>query len=92
MQLVENTHAARVANWRDMRAKARSVGDFSMVHTAGVELQRLGVGEPLETTQGPEMEQAVPEKAKRGRKPKPRCEHDMILERCPDCSPEDQVA
>lgn len=91
MQLVENTHASRVANWRDMRAKARSVGDFSMVHTAGVELQRLGIG-PLETTQGPETEQAVPGRPKRGRKPKPRCEHEMILERCPTCSPEDQVA
>lgn len=85
MQLVANTHAARVANWRDMRAKARSVGDNSMVHTADVELQRLGVG-PLETTQAPEMETVVPPKPKRGRRPLPRCEHEMIAARCPTCN------
>jgi hypothetical protein len=88
MQLVENTHAARVANWRDMRAKARSVGDSSMVRTADVELQRLGVG-PFETTQDDtQLERAVPEKPRRGRRPLPRCEHERVAERCELCNPE----
>jgi len=76
--------------FREMRAKARAVGDAGVVRMTDVELGRLG---PLETIEAvTDMETAVPEKPKRGRKPKPRCEHAMILDRCPDCSPEQQVA
>lgn len=51
---------------------------------AGVELQRLGAMETTEDTTA--LETVTPEKPRRGRRPKPRCEHDMILDRCPDCS------
>lgn len=66
-----------------------------MVRTMDVELARLGADRPLplETTQATEvMEEAVPDKPRRGRRPMPRCEHGMIADRCPDCSPENLVA
>ncbi|HTG20904.1 MAG TPA: hypothetical protein VK681_12740 [Reyranella sp.] len=50
-----------------------------------VELDRMGyretvIPEPMETTMAPNP--------KKGRPPKPRCEHNMIADRCPDCNDE----
>jgi hypothetical protein len=57
-----------------------------MVRAMDVELSRMGA---LETPEGPDtLERAVPESPKRGRKPKPRCEHGQIAERCVECNPE----
>lgn len=79
------------------REDALARGDRSVVTTMNAELDRLGWREPanlldrhetvLETTQAVMPEAAVPKKA-RGRPPRPRCEHDMLVERCPDCSEE----
>lgn len=76
--------------FREMRAKARAVGDAGVVRMTDVELGRLGA---LETTEAVnEMETVVPERPKRGRKPKPRCEHGQIAERCIECNDELAVA
>lgn len=61
-----------------------------------VELTRMGYVDTaatnvaVETTQAaPLPEQAVPEKPKgRGRPPRPRCEHGMIVDRCDECKKE----
>ena len=74
--------------FKEALASARARGDAGMVRAMSVELATLGV---FETTEAGELERAVPEKPRRGRKPMPRCEHDMILARCPDCSPEEMV-
>jgi hypothetical protein len=70
------------------RAKARAAGDHNMVHALNVELNRIGYREPVqETTRADEeLEQAVPVKPRRGRQPKPRCEHGRIPDRCLDCN------
>jgi hypothetical protein len=84
--VVEGSRAERVAMWREQRDSARARGDTGIARCAERELDRLGV---IETTQdATELEHAVPEKPRRGRRPKPRCEHDIIAERCPDCNPE----
>lgn len=89
-QVYAPSRDGKVAMWREMRSRARAVGDAGVVRMTNVELGRLGA---LETTEAVnDVETAVPERPKRGRRPKPRCEHDMILDRCPDCSPEQQVA
>jgi len=67
------------------RAKARSRGDRSVERCMNVELDRMGyretvIPEPMETTMAPNP--------KKGRPPKPRCEHNMIADRCPDCNDE----
>ncbi len=68
------------------RAEAIARGDRRLARTMDVEIARLGYRAPeRETMQAVTMEQAVPEKPRRGRPPKPRCEHDMLLDRCPDC-------
>lgn len=69
----------------DARAAAVDRGDERLRRTMDVEIARLGYRVP-ETTQAPVMEQAIPEKSRRGRPPRPRCEHDMLLDRCPECS------
>lgn len=80
------TRSGKIAMFREQRAKAANVGDRGMVHCMDVELDRLGA---FETTQDATvLETVVPEKPRRGRRPMPRCEHDMIAERCPDCNPE----
>lgn len=81
---------ARIASFRHARATARARGDAKMVRAMDLELSRLGDG--LETTQAaPELEYAVPEAAKRGRKPLPRCEHNLVADRCHLCNPENAV-
>jgi hypothetical protein len=49
------------------------------------------VPEKPETAVPAPKETAVPPAPRRGRPPKPRCEHGLLLERCPDCS-EDMAA
>jgi hypothetical protein len=73
--------------FREALANARARGDVGMVRAMKVELAMLG-----ETTEPEPLETAVPVKPRRGRRPLPRCEHGMILMRCPDCSPEEVVA
>lgn len=70
------------------RAKARARGDRGVERCMNVELNRMGYQEPppVETTTAPPMETTMVPGPKKGRPPKPRCEHDMILSRCPDCS------
>ena len=67
----------------ETRERAVRAGDGGMVRTMNVELARLGA---LETTQAAAMEHAVPEKPRRGRRPKPRCEHGAIADRCAECN------
>lgn len=87
------------------RADALRRGDRSVYREMDHQLERLGVycgPEPfpfppldpaalahVETASVEMPEQAVP-KRKRGRPPKPRCEHDKIPERCLDCQVEDE--
>lgn len=92
-QLLAPTKQNRIQMFREARANARARGDLNMVHAMNVELATLGVFEEnratlsYETTQEPGLEEkAVPEKPRRGRKPLPRCEHEMIAARCPECS------
>lgn len=78
------TRDGKIALWQETRARARAHGDAGMVRMTDMELRRLGA---LETTQDTTvLEMTVPEKPRRGRRPKPRCEHDMIADRCPECS------
>lgn len=76
--------------WRESRTKARSVGDHSMVRMCNMELGRLGsLEETPETTQDTTvLETVTPAAPRRGRKPKPRCEHNMIADRCVECNPD----
>ncbi len=79
------TRHGRAAMFREAREKAMAAGDAGMVRAMDVELGILG----FETTEEPQdLEQAVPRKP--GRKPKPRCEHNIIVPRCPECFPEEQ--
>ena len=89
--------ANKLKMFMDVRSEAVARGDRRLQRTMDVEIARLGyrvpegpfisVEGPQETTQAVGlMEQAVPEKPRKGRPPKPRCEHDMLLDRCPDCS------
>ena len=91
-QVFEATKQGHIQMFRQALANARARGDAGMIRAMNVELATLGV---FETTQGPagmEMELAVPEKPRRGRRPLPRCEHEMIAERCPTCNPEALIA
>ncbi len=73
--------------FRENRARALACGDMMMARAMGIELATLGV---METTRDETvLEQAVPRRP--GRKPKPRCEHDVIIPRCPECFPEEHV-
>lgn len=84
----EATRAGKTAMFREARAQARARGDMGMVRAMDVELARCG--EPPETAvDEPMLERAIEAKPKRGRRPLPRCEHNMILSRCPTCSPEE---
>ncbi len=85
-QIYAPTKQGRIAMFRETRAKALARGDMMMARAMGIELATLGV---METTEAPELERAVP--GKPGRKPMPRCEHDVIIPRCPECYPEEQV-
>lgn len=86
-QIYAPTRQGRIAMWREARAAALERGDMGMVRGANAELASLGV---LETTQpADEMERVVPDKPRRGRRPLPRCEHDMIAARCPTCNEEE---
>jgi hypothetical protein len=68
------------------RADARARQDAGVERCMNVELARMGYQEPLETTAQQPMQTTLQEKPRRGRPPKPRCEHDMLVGRCPDCS------
>jgi hypothetical protein len=70
------------------RENARGHGDRGVERCMDVELDRMGHRDhPVETTEQEQLERAVPAQPKRrGRPPKPRCEHDMLVERCPECS------
>jgi hypothetical protein len=80
------TRDGKAAMWRETRARARAHGDAGMARMASVELARLG---ELETTQDTTLlETVTPVAPRRGRKPKPRCEHGQIADRCVDCDPD----
>lgn len=83
-QIYAPTKQGKIAMFREARAKALSAGDQGMVRAMNVELATLGVFETTEAVDT--LERTVPAKPRRGRKPMPRCEHDMIAARCPDCS------
>ena len=86
----------KLALFLDTREDAIARGDYSVVACMNAELDRLGWNERtgplerhetvLEAAVPPPMEQAVPAKPKRGRPPSPRCEHDMLVDRCPTCA------
>jgi hypothetical protein len=80
----------KLRNFLDLRESARMRGDTGLQRAMDAELRNMGYCAP-ETTQAPEMEMAVPEKPRRGRPPRPRCEHDLLLERCEDCREEGTV-
>lgn len=86
-QIYAPTRAGKAAMFKAARIKALANGDLNMVRNLDCELAACGIFET--TLPAEEMEQAVPEKPRRGRKPLPRCEHGMILLRCPECSPEE---
>ncbi len=88
-QIYAPSKQGRIAMFREALQAARARGDASMVRAMRVELASLG---DLETTQAERLEEVVPEKPRRGRHPMPRCEHDVIVPRCPECYPEDQIA
>ena len=83
MAVYEATREGQIRMFRDALANARARGDAGMVRAMNIELATYGV---FETAVEEPLEMAVPEKPRRGRRPMPRCEHDMILARCPDCS------
>lgn len=76
-----------------IRAAARERGDWNLARAMDVELERLGYREAgaLEATAVRMPERAVTEK-RRGRPPRPRCEHDMLVGRCPECDGDDPAA
>ena len=88
-QVYAATREGKIQMFRDARVRALACGDYSMARAMKIELANCGDFETV--VDEPEMERAVPEKPKRGRRPKPRCEHDMILDRCPDCRDEGMV-
>ena len=70
------------------RDRAASEQDWSRWRCRTVELARMGYVDPppLETTQAAVMETTAGEKPKRrGRPPKPKCEHGKNPETCLDC-------
>jgi hypothetical protein len=81
-QVFAPTRDGKAQMFRQALADARAQGDAGMVRAMRVELATLGV---FETTQADQLEQVVPEKPRRGRRPKPRCEHGMIADRCLEC-------
>ena len=81
----------KLRNFMELRATAVARGDRGLQRAMDAEIRRLGYHPEMETTQAAVMEQAVPEKPRRGRPPKARCEHGMLLERCPDCAEEGTV-
>jgi len=76
-----------------MRERARALGDTNLEIACNADLVRYGYRDDDNTTGGLEttemvaqnMETAVPEPPKRGRKPLPRCEHNQIVGRCDVC-------
>lgn len=76
---------------RAMRARALAQGDHSQVRALDADLERSGaIPEPgrsfgVESTAVELPERAVPEKPRRGRPPRPRCEHGRIADRCVEC-------
>lgn len=70
-----------------MRERARGLGDAGLERACNADLARYG---HMETTEAvvEDQERVVPEPPKRGRKKLPRCEHNKIVGRCPQCDDE----
>jgi hypothetical protein len=74
---------------RGARDQARVLGDRSLEAAMTADLERMGVRDEPEPVTGLEtvvpelLEFAVPRKS--GRPKLPRCEHNMIVGRCPEC-------
>lgn len=92
----------KLALFLETREDAFHRQDWSVVMAMNAELQRVGYKDPEsvldrhemapETMQATEvLERAVPERPKRGRPPRPRCEHGMLVERCPTCNEDEAV-
>jgi hypothetical protein len=83
-----------------MRERARGIGDVGLESACNADLSRLGYREEIDAavdavmeTAVPdlELERAVPEKPRRGGRPKlPRCEHNNIVGRCAACDEEEE--
>ena len=72
------------------RDDARRRGDWGVYRAMSVELDQLGYTE-RETTAVVAPERATPPSAgkRRGRPPRPRCEHGQIVGRCVACDEEE---
>lgn len=76
-----------------MRVYARGIGDVNLERACNADLVRYGYTEnAMETTALADApERAVPEAPKkRGRPPRPRCEHNQIVGRCAACEEGEQ--
>lgn len=83
-QVYDATRAGKTRMFREALARARAMGDTGMVRCCQAELTALGA---FETTQdATALETPTPAAPRRGRRPKPRCEHNMIADRCETCN------
>jgi hypothetical protein len=85
-EYLRGQHDRTVAHLLAERERARSLSDVGYLRACTADLRRYGHREALETTQAAALpERAVPEPPRRGRRPLPRCEHDLIIGRCDAC-------
>lgn len=83
-QMYAPTREGKAQMFRDALAAARARGDANMVRNLKIELASLG---EFETTEDATvLEMPTPDRPRRGRKPMPRCEHNMIAARCEICN------
>lgn len=82
------------------REDALRNGDRNLVRSLNADLARLGhvdapVAEVRETAVAPVLETpeapAAPPRNRGGRRPLPRCEHNKIVGRCPQCPTESEA-
>jgi hypothetical protein len=76
----------KVRMLRGVRDQAHAIGDRSLEAAMTADLERMGIRDAsveFETAVPEPLELAVPRKG--GRPKLPRCEHDMIVGRCPEC-------
>lgn len=72
------------------RDDAKRRGDWGVYRAMSVELDQLGYADRETTTAvAPERATPRPPAKRRGRPPRPRCEHGQIVGRCLECEEED---
>lgn len=81
---------ARVEMFLLERDRARARGDNGVDRSLTADLRKLGVSDTATLANPSGIPFASVEVVSRGpgRPKKPRCEHDAIADRCPDCNPE----